>query len=40
MKTTRLEQAIVALNARQLAATDDSHIAGIDPRALLVVTLV
>lgn len=40
MKTTRLEQAIVILNARQLAADDDSHIAEIDPRALLVVTLV
>lgn len=39
MKPSRLEQAIVILNARQMAADDDSHIAGIDPRALLVVTL-
>ena len=39
MKTSRLEQAIVILNARQMAAADGSHIADIDPRALLVVTL-
>lgn len=38
MKATRLEKAIVILNARQLAA-DGSLIAEIDPRALLVVTL-
>ncbi|MDO4319563.1 MAG: energy-coupling factor transporter transmembrane component T [Bacteroidales bacterium] len=40
MKVSRLEQAIVALNARQMASDNDSHIAGIDPRALLVVTLI
>lgn len=39
MKATRLEQAIVTLNARQLSAADDSRLAGIDPRAQLVVTL-
>lgn len=40
MKYSRLEQAIVTLNARQLKAENDSHIAGIDPRALLVVTVI
>lgn len=39
MKTTRLEQAIITLNARQMASPGNSHISGIDPRALLVVTL-
>ena len=38
MKSSRLEQAIVILNARQMAADNDSHIADIDPRALLLVT--
>lgn len=40
MKTSRIERAIITLNARQMAAGGDSHIAGIDPRALLAVTLV
>lgn len=40
MKQSRLQQTIVTLNARQLASERDSHIADIDPRALLVVTLV
>lgn len=40
MKYSRLEQAIVTLNARQLRSVGDSHIAGIDPRALLGVTVI
>lgn len=41
MKRSRLEQAIVTLTARQTAAvTGGSRIADLDPRALLVVTLV
>lgn len=39
MKYTRLEQAIVVLNARQLKGAEGSHIADIDPRALLAVTV-
>lgn len=39
MKPSRVEQAIVTLNDRQMAAAGWSHISGIDPRALLVVTL-
>lgn len=41
MKTGRIEQAIAMLNARQLAGSTESksHIGGIDPRAMLVVTL-
>ncbi len=40
MKTSRLEQAIFTLNARQMASEPDSHIGAIDPRALLVVTAI
>ncbi|MDE6439241.1 MAG: energy-coupling factor transporter transmembrane protein EcfT [Muribaculaceae bacterium] len=40
MKGNRIEQAVIALNERQLAAAADSHVAHIDPRALLGVTLV
>lgn len=40
MKATRLERAIITLNARQLAAQDESYLAGLEPRALLVVTVV
>lgn len=39
MKYTRLEQAIATLNARQMKSENDSHISGIDPRALLIVTV-
>lgn len=39
MKATRLERAIMSLNDRQMAAQTHSHIAGIDVRAQLVVTL-
>lgn len=39
MKASRIERAIVTLNERQLAATDDSHVAAVDPRAQLAVTL-
>lgn len=39
MKRTPLERAIAVLYERQTAATVDSHISGIDPRALLVVTI-
>ncbi len=40
MKYTRLEQAILTLNARQLRGVSDSHIADIDSRALLIVTVI
>lgn len=39
MNVTLLQRAIITLNARQLAGQSDSHIAAIDPRALLVVTV-
>lgn len=39
MKTSRLERAILTLNASQLSADTGSHISGIDPRALLCVTV-
>lgn len=38
MKTTAIEKAIVALNSAQLSSAQGSHIADIDPRALLGVT--
>lgn len=37
---TRLEKAITILNARQLKPGERSHIGDIDPRALLLVTIV
>lgn len=39
MKSSRLEKAILTLEMRQMPAGHDSHIGQIDPRALLVVTL-
>ncbi len=39
MKQTRLEKAITILNDRQLKSAMTSHISDIDPRALLIVTL-
>lgn len=40
MQQSRLKKAITILNARQLKPTSESHISGIDPKALLIVTLV
>lgn len=40
MKTDHLQQAITTLNERQMASETESHISDIDPRALLLVTLV
>lgn len=40
MKQTRLEKAITILNARQMKPAERSHIGDIDPRALLLVTVV
>ena len=40
MKPTRLEKAITILNARQMKPAERSHIGDIDPRALLLVTVV
>ncbi len=40
MKLTRLEKAITILNARQMKPETASHIGDIDPRALLLVTIV
>ena len=40
MQQTRLEKAIVILNARQLRPESASHIGDIDARALLIVTVV
>lgn len=40
MKQTRLEKAITILNARQIKPGEQSHIGDIDPRALLLVTVV
>ncbi len=40
MKQTRLEKAITILNARQMKPETVSHISDIDPRALLLVTIV
>ena len=39
MKPSRLEKALLTLDARRTAADNDSHIAGIDARALLLVTV-
>lgn len=39
MKASRIEKAIITLNSGQLPAAPDSHIAGIDSRALLIITL-
>lgn len=39
MKPGRLEKAIVILNTRQMRACEESHISGIDSRALLGVTV-
>lgn len=38
-KSSRLEKAILILHTGQLRSTEQSHISGIDPRALLIVTL-
>ena len=40
MKPTRLEKAIIILNARQVKPDAASHIGDIDTRALLTVTVV
>lgn len=40
MKASALEQAIDTLNRRQTASASGSHIGDIDPRALLVVTVI
>ncbi len=40
MKQTRLEKAITILNARQMKPDTPSHIGDIDPRALLLVTVI
>lgn len=40
MKTSAIEKAIFILNRRQTAPAEGSHIGDIDPRALLVVTVV
>ncbi|MDE7346932.1 MAG: cobalt ECF transporter T component CbiQ [Muribaculaceae bacterium] len=40
MKPSRLEKAITVLNARQMKPAEMSHIGDIDPRALLLVTVV
>lgn len=40
MRPSRIEQAIITLNSGQLPAAPDSHIAGIDSRALLIITLI
>lgn len=39
MKASRLQKAILIINAGQLPASPDSHIADIDPRALIAVTV-
>ncbi len=40
MKQTSLEKAITILNARQMKPDNASHIGDIDPRALLLVTII
>ena len=40
MKPSHLEKAITVLNARQMKPAEMSHIGDIDPRALLLVTVV